>query len=120
MKNKNVTAAARRDVSRRHSPVEATGFTEDRRALAVRLEFGAGILLTLLAIGLHGIFLIHAGALWRDEIQIFNLSTVPTFSEQWELNEYDTFPLLWQMTLRGWTMAGLAGTDFGLRVLGFL
>jgi uncharacterized membrane protein len=85
-----------------------------------RLELAAGLVLTLLVAGLHVTFLTHAGALWRDEVQILNLSTAPTFAEQWRLNEHDTFPLLWQLTLRAWKAAGLAESDAGIRVLGFL
>ncbi len=34
------------------------------------------------------------------------------------MNEYDSFPILWPLVLRGWVALGLGATDFGLRVLG--
>jgi hypothetical protein len=38
----------------------------------------------------------------------------------WDKNEHDTFPLLWEMTVRGWTAVGFGQSDLGLRVLGLL
>lgn len=74
---------------------------------------------TLLLVGLHLTFFLHAGGLWRDEVQIFNLANLPTCAQWWDYNQHDTFPVVWQLVLRGWTAAG-GGSDVGLRLLGLL
>ncbi|HEX4999473.1 MAG TPA: hypothetical protein VFY29_14690 [Terriglobia bacterium] len=118
MKKKNARAAARREPSQKSRPEGRSARSKGR--LTPPAEWITAIVLTGLIIGFHVVFLTHAGGLWRDEVQIFNISTAPTFASQWQLNEHDTFPLLWQFTLRAWKLLGLTGSDFGIRFLGFL
>ena len=95
--------------------------SHDRRLPALgRLELGLGLLLTLLVIGVHVVYVSHAGALWRDEVQIVNISTMPTWAGLWEMSEHDTFPILWPALVRAWTAVGAGATDTGLFVLGCL
>lgn len=85
-----------------------------------RAELLMGGLLTLVLVGLHCAFLLHAGGMWRDEVQIVNLANTPSLQQWWEYNEHDTFPVVWQLMVRLWTAAGWGDTDLGLRVLGLL
>jgi hypothetical protein len=84
------------------------------------IEFTAALLGTLLLIGVHVVVLFHAGALWRDEVNTVNLATMSSLATVWAMSEYDSFPILWFLVLRGWVALGLGATDFGLRVLGLV
>ncbi len=83
-----------------------------------RIELTSALLITVLLIVAHAVVLLHAGALWRDEVNTVNLATMPSLARVWAMNEYDSFPILWPLVLRGWVALGLGATDFGLRVLG--
>jgi hypothetical protein len=83
-----------------------------------RLEQGLAIALVLVAISLHLFFITHAGGLWRDEVS--SLTTVSgSWSDQARLLEFESFPTLWPIVLRGWIAAGGA-SDAALRVFGAL
>ena len=84
------------------------------------VEFGLAGLLTSVLVWLHFQVLTHAGALWRDEISSLRLATMPTLSDFWSSLVYDPFPAFYFVVLRSWSALGLAGTDFDLRLLGFL
>jgi hypothetical protein len=84
-----------------------------------RVELASAIVLTLLLIVVHVVVLLHAGALWRDEVNAVNLATQPSLARVWALSEYDSSPMLWPLVLRGWVGLGLGATDLGLRTLGF-
>jgi hypothetical protein len=90
----------------------------DRRVGLV--EWAVAGLLTALAIALHGLFLTHAGALWRDEASTVWLATRPSLGEVWRALPYDHCPPLVHMAIRAWWGLGLAEPDFHLRILGFL
>jgi hypothetical protein len=100
------------------------GLRHAARARAERLltlsELGLAGTLTVLAVVGHLQFLRRAGALWRDETQIFNLATMPSASEIWKNLEIDTFPLVWPMLVRAWSALSLGSSDRGLRVLGVI
>ena len=85
-----------------------------------RLEWGVCLGATLAAIGLHLIYLTHAGGLWRDETISVRLATSSTAGEMWRMLVYESFPVLFPATLRCWWAVGLGGTDFAFRCLGFL
>lgn len=85
-----------------------------------RMELGVAAAVTLLAVGLHGVFLFHAGGLWRDEVVSLYIATMPSLSDMWANLRGDSALVLLHALLRGWTALGLGGTDFELRVLGFL
>ncbi len=84
------------------------------------IENAATTALLLSLIALHFIFLVRSGPLWRDEVCAVNLSNLPTLSQIWQNLQYDSFPLLWFFILKVWTSIGLGGTDFSLRILGFI
>jgi hypothetical protein len=61
----------------------------------------------------------NGGALWRDEINTFNMASLKSLGDIFQNLEYDSFPMLWFLVLRGWIFAGF-GSGIGLRVLGML
>ena len=81
-----------------------------------RFAWLAAILLTAAAAWLHVFFLLHAGGLWRDEVNLLNLAGHNSFADMTR----DSFPILMPLLVRGWSAAGLGGNDFGLRFLGML
>ena len=83
-------------------------------------EIGVCLTVTLLAVVFHIVHLRHAGALWRDETQMVNISQMPTFADVWKWIEIDTFPLGWPMTVRAWTAIGWGASDIGLHMLGLV
>lgn len=82
-----------------------------------RTEWASAVLATLLVVSLHLVFFSHAGGLWRDEANTVGVSTLPTFGEFLHWLDFDSFPILWLLIMRGWHVIGL-GSDGALRVLG--
>jgi hypothetical protein len=79
----------------------------------------AAALVTLFAVYLHVLFLLNAGGLWRDEVDLVHLSLLPSFSEVWQNLPHDSCPILMHLVVRAWSAAAsLGNTDAGLRVLG--
>lgn len=72
-----------------------------------------------LSVWLHARTMIHAGGLWRDEVNSANIATLPTLSDVWAHLRYDSFPVLWFLVLKAGSSLGLNG-DSGLRWIGFL
>jgi hypothetical protein len=68
----------------------------------------------------HIRFFLHAGALWRDEVNSVDLCNSPTISDIVNNLQFDSFPLLWHLSLRAWIHSGIGSTDQGIRVLGLL
>ena len=85
--------------------------------LLYRFEWALAIPATLLLVCLHVFFISHAGGLWRDEINTVAVSTIPGFREFLHWLDFDSFPILWMLIMRGWHAVGL-GSDLTLRVLG--
>jgi|GEM_PF-6813591 len=60
-----------------------------------------------------------AGGIWRDEVHSVNVANLP-FSHNWfGLLARDSFPILWQLVLRGW-IGLFGGADYSVRILGFV
>ena len=74
------------------------------------------ILLTGVAIVFHFYYWLHVGGLWRDEVNLVNLSGHHTLAEM----ERDSFPLLMPLTFHAWLALGLGNSDLNLRLLGLL
>ncbi len=89
----------------------------DRDTWIRRTEWTVALVVTVLSIALHAALLRHAGALWRDEINSVNVAAAPTLADMWRFSEFDSFPLLWTLILRG--VVTFAADDGGLRVFGF-
>jgi hypothetical protein len=73
---------------------------------------------TVLAAFLHIVFGMHAGALWRDEVNSLELATVRTLPEVWASLDYDSFPALFFLVLRTFAGVPANATDTELRVFG--
>ena len=64
------------------------------------IEVAVGAIFTLIIFYFHGVFVTHAGGLWRDEANTIGLATLPTFGEVCSHLEFDSFPLLWPLFIR--------------------
>jgi hypothetical protein len=84
------------------------------------VEWGTTILLAVLVVLLHVSFLTHAGPLWRDEVNSVELATGGSWSSLYASLQFEPFPLLSFVFLRGWVSAGWGGSDGALRVFGFV
>jgi hypothetical protein len=81
----------------------------------------AGILAvigTLLASALHIVFGMHAGALWRDEVNSLEIATMRTFTEMWSNLCFDSFPALFFLVLRAVAGVPAHTSDAALRAFG--
>src|SRR5438132_11583114 len=79
----------------------------------------AAALVTLVATYLHVLFLLNAGGLWRDEVDLVHLSLLPSLSDVWQNLPHDSCPILMHLAVRAWSAAAsLGNTDPYLRVLG--
>src|SRR5215831_13254255 len=95
-------------------------FRNERLRWLTRAEWGVCVGGTVVALVLHIILLTHAGGLWRDEVSTVQLANFPTIGEMWRLLGRDSFPALFPILLRIWSAIGLGGSDFSLRIVGFL
>ena len=84
-----------------------------------RVRMVAGLLLTTAALVLQGIFVWHAGPLWRDEANSANLAALGSWKAIYAHAHYDSFPLIWDLCLWLWGSAGWT-SDAALRCLGVL
>jgi len=92
-----------------------------RATLALRYsDWIAAALVTLCAVYLHALFFLNAGGLWRDEVDLVNLSLLPSFSEVWQNLPHDSCPILMHLVVRSWSAVSLGNSDLGLRVLGLV
>src|SRR5436189_4359597 len=83
------------------------------------LNWIAAALVTLCAVYLHVLFLLNAGGLWRDEVDLVHLSLLPSLSDVWQNLPHDSCPIIMHLVVRAWSAAAsLGNTDAGLRVLG--
>jgi hypothetical protein len=60
----------------------------------------------------------NAGPLWRDESNTFNLAHMPSLRDIWRNLQFESFPLLWPLLVRGCGTLGLTNGDMGIRILG--
>ena len=74
--------------------------------------------LTGAAVLLHFFSLTQAGGLWRDEIAIANIATLPSWAETFRALPHDHCPIVFPAVVRVWTALGLAQTNTGMRILG--
>jgi hypothetical protein len=86
----------------------------------IQFEWIVALAITALVLGLDINYARHAGALWRDEANSIVMSTYPSLSTTWERLQFDSFPMLWYVVLRGWIRLGLGQTDIQFRVFGFI
>lgn len=73
-------------------------------------------LITIAAVALNVKFWVHIGGLWRDEVNLVNLSSHHSIAEM----ANDSFPVLMPLLIHVWRAIGLGNTDLDLRLLGLL
>jgi hypothetical protein len=85
-----------------------------------RIEWGAAILLTILALAYHFMAATSAGGLWRDEANTLSIATLPSLRDLWSNLQNEAFPVLWLLLVR--MLARMVGpmNDAAFRVVGFL
>jgi hypothetical protein len=97
--------------------IQATASPDDSRNASARIVFwGAACFITVVAGWVHFNFLMHAGGLWRDEVNLVNLAQLPSVGEM----RQDSFPIMFPLLVRLWMILGLGQSDVGLRWFGFL
>ncbi len=82
-------------------------------------EWVVAIALSIVVIVFHGLFMSHAGALWRDEADVVQLAMMPTARDILQNFQIGSTPILFPFSLRAYT-AIVGDSDFALRVLGML
>ena len=102
------------------SPPIDPSHSDSRLRLAIRFEWMVALAITLVVVWLDVNYARHAGALWHDEVNSFVMATYPSLRTTWDRLQFDSFPMLWYVVLRGWVGAGLGRTDAGFRVFGLL
>ncbi len=90
-----------------------------RRNLA-SAEWTAALLITVVALLWQWFSVAHAGGLWRDEICVVDIATLPTLDQVCDAMPHDHCPLLFLLLVRGWVALGFGGSDAGLRMLGLV
>jgi hypothetical protein len=85
-----------------------------------RMPRAASAALLVWALALHFVFIVSAGALWRDEANSVNQARLPSWYAVWQSLDHDTFPILYPAFLRLWSAPPAGGSDTGLRILGLL
>jgi predicted membrane-bound mannosyltransferase len=73
---------------------------------------------TVVAIYLHILFGMNAGALWRDEVNSLEVATMRTFAEMWANLSFDSFPALFFVILRLFAGVPASVSDGSLRIFG--
>jgi hypothetical protein len=86
------------------------------KAVSRQPEWILALAVSLAVVWLHFFFLWHAGGLWRDEVNLINLSGRHSLTEM----SKDSFPVLTPLLVSGWTAIGLGQNDLSLRLLGTL
>jgi hypothetical protein len=105
---------------RRRRRRRSSGSHRSRTDRLVQAEWAVALTAAAVAVFFQLVFLLHAGALWRDEVNSINTASASPFGEVWRLAEFESFPLPWILALRAWVSVGLGGSDMALRVFGVL
>src|SRR6476469_9297305 len=81
------------------------------------METSAALIGTAFSAMLLVLTAMNAGPLWRDETNTFNLAHMPSLQDMWHNLQFESFPLLWPLLLRGWGIVGF-NNDISIRILG--
>ena len=84
------------------------------------MDLVVAVTLTICAAVLLALFLTHAPTLWRDEVSSVHTQQAPTLAEMWQRAEFESFPALWMLLLRGWLAIGGGSSDATLRTFGLI
>ena len=91
-----------------------------REAKDLVVETWIASAVTVLAAILFVLAALHAGPLWRDEVNTINIAQSSSLTEVWNNLSFESFPPLYIFVLRGWGWLGMAASDAGIRMLGVL
>jgi hypothetical protein len=86
----------------------------------LQFEWIVALAITVIVVVLDVSYAQHAGGLWRDEANSFAMANYPSLSTTWDRLQFDSFPMLWYLILRGWIGLGLGKTDIEFRVFGLI
>jgi hypothetical protein len=86
----------------------------------LQFEWIVALVITAIVVVLDVNYARHAGGLWRDEANSFAMASYPSLSTTWDRLQFDSFPMLWYVILRGWIGLGLGKTDIEFRVFGLI
>ncbi len=89
-----------------------------KRIEKLGIETSAALIGTAFSAMLLVMTAMNAGPLWRDETNTFNLAHMPSLQDIWHNLQFESFPLLWLLLVRGCGMLGLADGDMGIRIFG--
>jgi hypothetical protein len=89
-----------------------------KRIAKVEIEISAALIGTAFSAMLLMLTAMNAGPLWRDETNTFNLAHMPSLRDIWRNLQFESFPLLWPLVVRGCGTLGLTNGDMGIRILG--
>jgi hypothetical protein len=87
--------------------------------LIKRAEWILAVALSLTVLFLLVVRATHAGPPWRDECAALNLAQMPTFADVARNFQHEAFPLLFPVTVRGYT-AVFGSSDNSVRSFGFV
>jgi hypothetical protein len=112
----DTTIVRRRRRRRRRS----SGHRSRRVDRLVQVERAVSLTAAAVAVFFQFVFLLHAGALWRDEVNSINTASASSLGELWRLAGFESFPVPWILALRVWMSVGLGASDMTLRIFGVL
>jgi len=102
----------------RSSPKERPHFLQERFSSIHKVELGIIPCILAAILTFHILFLLNAGALWRDEVHSAQFAVMPSISTVVSSLRFYPFPVGTTIILRMWT--SLSSSDEGLRFFGLL
>ena len=104
-------------LSRRRRGHEEPAKVDGPPKALTRVELAVAVIATLTSMALHGVFIQHSPALWRDEVNSLKTASA-AWPDLWRLMEFESFPPLWDVALGGWLAVGGGASDTTLRIGG--
>ena len=87
-----------------------------KRTSLLQPEWILAVLITAVACVIHFYYWRHVGGLWRDEVNLVDVSQRHSFFDMAK----DSFPILMPLLVHIWRSVGLGDTDQHLRLIGLL
>jgi hypothetical protein len=100
-------------------PIAPSSFTK-RLQQILQFEWIVALAVTAIVVLMDVNYAWHAGGLWRDEANSFAMASYSSLSTTWDRLQFDSFPMLWYVVLRGWIRLGLGKTDIEFRLFGLI
>src|SRR3954454_22751664 len=116
--HRSAATIAKSIIDRRHFRCSLSRRMWLKRIAKPGIETSAALIGIVFSAMLLVLTAMHAGPLWRDETNTFNLAHMPSVRDLWHNLQFDSFPLLWPLLIRGCGIFGLTNGDMGVRLLG--